>query len=56
MQVEHNLSRNEVMSFYHHSCGYPFARVPRPNHFGYLEPIQKPSFDIGTNTIKERYS
>ena len=56
MQVKYNLSRNEVIYFYHHSCGYPLAGVLEPNHFGYLEPTQKPKFDIETNSIQQIFS
>ena len=56
MQVDHNISRNKPIYFYHHSCGYPLARVLRCNHFGYLKPIQKPNIEIGLNSIKEIFS
>ena len=56
MQVDHNISRNEPIYFYHHSCGYPLARVLHCNHFGYLKPIQELNIEIGLNSIKEIFS
>ena len=53
VDIQQNISRNDVTYLFHHSCGYPLARVARPNHFGFLELVQKPTITIGLNSVRE---